>query len=196
MTATVRTFLAVDPPAPTRDALIALRGHLEADQPGLRWVGPDQLHLTLAFLGDLPADRLDGLGEAIAGSVAPLEPFSLTVAGLGAFPKPGRARVLWAGLVGDDLPRLDALHRAVADAARRAGCPPADDRFSPHLTLARPRGDRGRRGPSGLDLSAVIDAHRSWTAGPLPVEAVVAYRSDLTPDGPRYTALHAAPLAA
>lgn len=195
MSATVRTFLAVDPPDPTRDALVALRARLEADLRGLRWVGPEQLHLTLAFLGDVPADRLDGLGEAISGSVASLEPFALTVAGLGAFPKPGRARVLWAGLIGDDMPRLDALHRAVADAARRAGCPPADDRFSPHLTLARSRGDRGRRGPSGVDLSTLIDAHRTWTAGPLPVDAVVCYRSDLTPEGPRYTALRTAPLS-
>jgi 2'-5' RNA ligase len=139
----VRLFVAVTPPAGVLDGLDAAVTAARAgrgDRRDLRWTGPEDRHVTLAFLGEVPgsaAERLTpGLGQAAAGA----EPFPLALAGAGAFPAPVRARVLWCGL-GGDRSALAALAAAVAAAATRAGVAPPDAGrpFRPHLTLAYAR---------------------------------------------------------
>ncbi|MEW4570334.1 RNA 2',3'-cyclic phosphodiesterase [Tautonia sp. JC769] len=191
MGATTRTFLAVELPEASRRAIEALQRSFEPRVAGLRWTDPALFHLTLAFLGDVPTGGLERLGDAVVQAVSAYPRFGLELKGLGAFPDPNRARVLWVGIVGDALNSLDALQRSVVEAAATAGHPPTDDRFHPHVTIAR---SKAGRGPSP-NLLELCDQHRAWSPGALPVEEVVVMASELTPRGPTYRVVRSAPLA-
>lgn len=185
MSSATRTFIALTLPEPARRAMTRLQEELSPKLPSFRWTRTDQLHLTLAFLGDVPSERLAALGEAVDAAVTPFGPLSLAITGLGAFPTPTRPSVVWVGLVGDDLDALRRLREAVALAARSAGTPPADDRFTPHVTIGRLRPGRGRP----PDLRPLLNALADWSAGLHGLDHVAAYASSLTPQGPQYTAL-------
>lgn len=134
----MRAFVAVLPPPEVvehLDAFLEVRRHAAA----YRWASAEQLHVTLAFLADVPDRRLDDLVERLARAAARRTPFSAGVAGGGAFPNVGRARVLWAGLDLDEVGRVE-LRRLAAGAraaASRSGVPVDGQRFRPHVTLAR-----------------------------------------------------------
>lgn len=179
-----RLFLAVEIPAPLRDALSA---HL-AGVPGAwplpgRPVAPVQWHLTLRFLGDTGAEAGGRLVESLAG-MALGEPFELTFGGLGAFPRADRAQVLWLGLAGGR-EGLRALAASVERAVVAAGFGAERRAFSGHLTLARLR--------PPADLRRLIAAVPPFDRA-LAVERVVLVRSQLSRGGPCYQALACFPL--
>jgi RNA 2',3'-cyclic 3'-phosphodiesterase len=126
-----RLFVAV-PLLP--EARAAIGAALPRPLPG-RPVPPENWHLTLHFLGDLPAVERDRLVRALDG-VRPGAPFPLRLEGFGAFPRPSRARVLWLG-AGEGRERLIDLRRRVLDAVRAAGLEGDAKPYTPHLTLAR-----------------------------------------------------------
>jgi RNA 2',3'-cyclic 3'-phosphodiesterase len=104
-----------------------------------RWTQPEQWHLTLAFLAEVPDRALDDLVERLGRAAARRTPMTAAFAGGGAFPNVGRAKVLWAGLAqaerdGEELRRLATGCRA---AAVKAGVEVDGGRFRAHLTLAR-----------------------------------------------------------
>jgi 2'-5' RNA ligase len=191
MPRTTRTFIALPVPGAVRTKLEALQRSLAQGTEEARWVGPDAFHLTLAFLGDVADPDLNTVCLAVAESVRKQPRFSLQVRGLGAFPDAGRPRVLWAGIDGD-LEALASVQRAAFDAATRAGYRPADERFHPHVTLARLKPGRG----SATDLGPLIERHRAWKTAAFPADTVITYASTATPDGPAYAPLGRAPLAA
>ncbi|CAN5881981.1 RNA 2',3'-cyclic phosphodiesterase [soil metagenome] len=204
MSRKTRTFIAVKVPEPGVAALRKLRERISPDLPGLRWVEPEQLHLTLAFLGDVDQADLVPLCQSIAQGLAGYRRFGLQLQGLGAFPTPGRPRVLWAGLVGDDLEALHEVQKAVVSAAREAGYPPADDRFHPHITLGRFKfgpGQSRRASPMAAaqtpagDLSALLQRQRHWSGGAFPIGEVVTFASTLSPQGPIHAPLATVTLA-
>lgn len=189
MPQTTRTFIALPLPGAVRSKLEALQRALGQEIPGARWVGPESLHLTLAFLGDVHDTDLNAVCRAVAESVRERSRFSLEIVGLGAFPNPTRPRVLWAG-IGGDVDLLNDVQRSVFDAATRSGYRP-DERFHPHITLARFNPGRS----SAVDLGPLLEAYRTWTLGPFSADTVITYASTLTPDGPAYAPLNRAPLA-
>jgi 2'-5' RNA ligase len=144
-------FAAVVPPEDVREDLAEFLDVRE----GLRWTRPDRMHLTLAFLADVPERILEPLEERLAAAAAGVEPFSCSLAGAGAFPHPDRPAVLWLG-VGEGGDQLERLARRVRDSANAAGAPPDSKRFTPHLTLARPPRDR-----SAVRWLRVLDTYRS-----------------------------------
>ena len=185
MPETLRTFLALNLPESQRHALVALTESLRPQIRGAKWVDSDTLHLTLAFLGDIPREAVDPLSDALRLALTTHHAPRLHLGDVGAFPNLSRPRVLWVGLDG---PGFDALHRlqaAVVEAARSVGCPPADDRFHPHITVARFKPDRGR--PPNL-TGLVADTPRA-DAEPFLANEVVLYESSLTPHGPIYRAI-------
>lgn len=190
MARTTRTFIAVPLSESSTKKVARLQANLSNSGTGIRWVEPKTLHLTLAFLGDVPDTDLHAICNKVKEHVGLLRGFSLDIVGLGTFPEPSKPRVLWAGLQGD-LDALKALHRAVIDGATDAGYRPEDERFEPHITLGRIRQGRG---PSPVDLTGVVNRHRLWQAGSLDCAAVVTYSSSLTPDGPIYDVLGTARL--
>jgi 2'-5' RNA ligase len=135
----VRLFVAIVPPAAVLAELAAAVAALRAARPELRWTGPDDWHLTLAFLGEVPERVLPELAVRLGRAAGRHQAQRLALRGGGAFPRPARATVLWAGIqAGAGLAPLAA---SVAAGARRAGAPPPDEdhRYRAHLTLARSR---------------------------------------------------------
>ena len=176
--------MAVRPPGDVLDAVAAAVEPARRVQVGLRWDDRDKYHFTLQFLG--PVRRLGPVVEALAAAAAGRAAFPFRLGGAGAFPKPGRARVVWIGAAsgGDE---LVGLAGAVGAVLAPAGYEPDRKAFHPHLTVAR------LKVPD--DVGGVLAA-----IGPDPVgEAftvgeLVLYASRLSPQGSTYTVLERFPL--
>ena len=144
---------------------------LRAAPGGPRWTPPSRWHLTLLFLGDVPADRLAPLTDAVAPVVAATPPLSLQLAGGGRFGPRRRPAVCWVGLDGDVVGLTDLAVRLAA-AARALGLPVEDRPFRPHLTVGRWR--------SGRPADGNLPERLAGYAGPAwPVAEVVLLRSHL-----------------
>ena len=141
----MRMFVALPLPEAVKDDLAEfLEPRQEAGpaEPRLRWTVPDQWHLTLAFLPDVADRHTDELLERLQRAASRKAPMVLRVAGAGAFPHAGHAKVLWAGLEpedeeGDEHEGLGRLATAARAAAAKSGIEVDGARFRPHLTLAR-----------------------------------------------------------
>ena len=184
----MRAFVALPSPPRLRAALgEALEGWRRSGA-AVRWSRPEQIHLTLRFLGDdADPDRLARLDAALGLAAAGVPPLGVRPGPTGAFPGWGRPRVLWLGLEnGDALGRLAA---AVEEAAREAGFTAGERPFTPHLTLGRARGR--------VVEAAVLEAVRGWRpdTGEETLEELILYRSEIGPAGARHEALARHPLS-
>lgn len=135
-------FAALVPPAAALEDLAEfLEPRQEASQSEptrFRWTSPEQWHVTLAFMPDIAERNFDDLVERMARAARRRHPIDLTIAGGGAFPNAGRAKVLWAGVdAGDRLEEVRRLATGARAAATKAGAEPGGGRFHPHVTLAR-----------------------------------------------------------
>lgn len=183
----VRLFVAVRLPAEIRTRLVegtrALRDALE----GVRWVPEDQLHVTLRFIGDVEAGRVDRVAEAVRLGVRDRRGFSLELTGAGRFPARGAPRVLWVG-VGTS-PGLIAAHAAVQAALARVDLEGDGRAFRPHVTIGRIR--RGTRvGPSLADA-----LQRVRFAATSQVDSVSLVKSSLSSTGAIHEVVADCPLA-
>jgi 2'-5' RNA ligase len=181
-----RVFLAVEVPGPVRDALSGPLRALEPLREVVRINAIDRIHLTLHFLGQLSRRDVEALQVAVARAVVRHPPFGVVVEGVGAFPDIRRPRVLWAGVGGADLPKLIVLQADLGDALRAAGLT-VEDRFQPHLTLARVV-----RPPNAAERALLREWSTAWLGkgfGDVPVEHVNLMRSQLGGGPARYTTL-------
>lgn len=185
----VRLFLALPLDEATRQRLAGVSGELRRRWPSrATWVKPEHLHLTLRFLGELDRPRAEALAEALSPALRGHAPFSFALHGLGAFPSPARATVLWAGIT----PCLELLqiHATIKKTLSDCGFPPEDKPFSPHLTLARVR-ERGKVS----EAPAVLEALSSDVSGKVDAREVILYESRLSPAGPSYSEYGKFPLS-
>ncbi len=179
----VRCFVAVAVEGQAAGALLACQSELKACGAGVRWTAPEQMHLTLKFLGEVPPAMVTAARAALAPVCAQAAPFTLTLAGLGAFPNPARAQVVWAGVT-DGREALTRLAAAVEAALVPAGMPREMRPFRPHLTLGRVR-EGGLTPP----LVQRLTAGAGYSFGSTRVDEVIFMHSRLTPRGPIYTPL-------
>ncbi|MBI4626401.1 MAG: RNA 2',3'-cyclic phosphodiesterase [Verrucomicrobia bacterium] len=179
---TERLFVALALPAPVRDALAALAQPL----PGVTWTRPEQLHITLRFLGDVPVDKIEPMIARLAG--VRVAPFVLPVEGTGAFPPNRPPRIVWAG-TGSGHPHLFQLRQRLDDSLLAAGVQFDVRTFHAHATLAR-CSER-----AGAALTHWLHVHREFAAPPFWVDAFELYASDLQPGGAVHTLKHRFPLA-
>lgn len=184
----MRLFVAILPPAAALEELAAVAGPLQFAAPGLRWAARPSWHLTLAFLGEVSEQKLTGLASRLERAAGRYPPQQLAIAGAGAFPGAGRARVLWAGVAGDRQ-ALSRLAGSVAAGARRAGAPSADENrpYHPHLTLARSR--------EPADVTGLIAALSGFAGSPWPADSIHLMRSRLSAGRPQYEIAGSWPLA-
>ena len=186
---TVRTFIAVETSDAIRQRTAELVGILKATAAKVSWVQPHNMHLTLKFLDEVPLGSIPEVSAAVAQAAADVEPFELEIRGAGAFPGANRPRTLWLA-TGEGSEPLGELHAALESALKPLGFPKEHRRFAAHLTLGRVRGPS----PTLGELSALLQQHADFTAGQFPVDEVVVFSSELTPQGPIYAALSRAPL--
>ena len=191
----MRAFVAIDVPEAVKDALGRAQETLRATGADLKPVGRDGMHLTLAFLGEVPDGVVERLGACLDEAVRAFPFFAVPVREVGFFGSPGSPRVVWAGLQAAGT-TLAGLQAAVGSAVQACAGPdwswqPEARAFVPHLTLARVRSAR-----NAAALVAACDKLKDRAFGDMPVERVTLFRSDLRPDGPHHSVVHVAALAA
>jgi 2'-5' RNA ligase len=169
-----RLFVAIDLPNSTRQLLASLDPHIR----GVRWMEPDQMHLTLGFFGNVPEDVELKLREKL--SAVEFGAFFLPVNGIGAFSSKGPPKIIWIG-VGIAHPHLFQIHKRVQVSALAVGIEPDLRPWHPHITMAR------CRDVSAQALRKFLQSNAEFDAGMIRVDAFHLYSSKLTPAGPIHT---------
>ncbi len=170
----MRLFAALDLPTIAREQLAALSG---TGIPGARWVPPENFHLTLRFIGEVPGHIARDVDDALLGLHA--QGFSLVLSGMGVFAKGGVSSALWVGV--ERTPQLDHLRNKIETALQRCGLEPGRRRFQPHVTLAR------LDYPSEARVAGFVQAHNLFRTAPMPVEHFTLFSSLLCRDHAVYT---------
>jgi len=186
-TAPLRLFVAISIPQPVRDEIIRVQQELQplVSRDVARWARSDQFHLTLRFLGDVPADGVEDLKKSAGAVCQNARPLSLRAEGVGFFPNPRSPRVIWVG-INDRAGRLVDLQKQIEAAVRPFTAEPGEKNFTGHVTLGRLKNPR----PADIrDLAARAQSLEKrlfdeWTAHEIEI-----IQSELSPGGARYTSL-------
>jgi len=184
----MRLFVALEIPSAVRENLAALLESLRVVSPQTRWVRPQNLHVTLKFMGEVPETKLAATCSALAGGRSD-QPVTLDFRGLGFFPNEKRPRVFWAGI--DASPNLKTLAADLERAMEKLGIPREQRPFSPHLTLARFE-------PPGLPekLRSAIQENAAREFGSFRTNQYHLIESKLKPSGAEYTTFESFPFVA
>ncbi|MDF7825891.1 RNA 2',3'-cyclic phosphodiesterase [Pontiellaceae bacterium B12227] len=179
---TLRAFIAIEIESEIRARLSEFQQKLKQTDADVRWVKPENIHLTLAFLGNIPASILQPLETALREKFQSLEPFRIDIQGTGVFGRRNRPSVVWAGI--QETPALMELQQCVVDALGMVPVDYHDNRFRPHLTLGR------FKSLDQLDeLFQTLEKEAKAPFGTQEVKAVQIIQSELLPDGAKYTVL-------
>ncbi len=183
MQQTIRTFIALELPP----AVIALLHNVQQDLKRLkiraRWVRPENIHLTLKFLGNVSPDRIDRIGAAMTAATAEFSPVTLAIRGIGVFPGIKRPRVIWVGL-GGDIRSLLALHSRLEQELAEAEFPRDKRSFKAHLTLGRIKQSAG---PAAI--RQMITDFAALGSDDFACDQVILFKSDLKSTGAVYSKL-------
>lgn len=170
----IRLFFGLELPQELRLRIEALAGGIDS----ARWVAPEDLHITLRFIGEVDEPAMEDIA-AEAASIR-FEPFPVTFAGAGHFERRGRVSAVWLGV--EPSTALAALRDRIEAAAVRAGQPPEGRKFRPHVTVGRLT--RGRPG----EVRGWLAANTLFRAYPFTVERFVLFSSTLGRSGSAYVA--------
>lgn len=180
---------------PAADRLREVLEDLKSSGADVKWVRPDHLHMTLAFLGELAPGRLETVIEAARRTASRHPQAALAFSLIDAFPSLKRPRTLWAGVrPGPGAARLERAAADLREELERGGFPPDKRGFVPHVTLGRVRKQRGLR--PLLDRTARWREDRAWDGADFTARELTLIRSRLSSAGPEYSALERFPLAA
>jgi RNA 2',3'-cyclic 3'-phosphodiesterase len=179
----IRAFIAFDLPEPLLTALEKGQAELGKQMHHLKPVRAQSIHLTVRFLGEIPAEKVYKVGAAIEKACGHLRPFELTCKGIGGFPDLKSPKVVWAGLTGAER-ELAQVHVAVSAELKKIGFPIEKKPFSPHLTLFR---IKSQKQLGALRKRATSMADRKF--GKFTCDTLVLYQSELKPEGAVYTKL-------
>lgn len=189
----MRTFVALPIPDGNARALCdAAREGLRQSQADVKWVDSSHYHITLRFLGEIAEREAASVAAAVRDAAARSRPIEARFTTVGAFPSVRRPGTVWLG-VEDAQGRLAALERALSAELERIDIPPEGRSFHPHVTLGRLRRD----GRGAEALARRLERYAALPPGPqngFTARRVTLFRSELTPDGPIYTALAQAEL--
>jgi len=184
----LRSFIAIELPLSIRSALVELQQELKGCNADIRWVKPDNIHLTLKFLGDVTEGRIDEIIEGTREVCGRHCQKGLEVRGLGVFPNRRSPRVLWVDVIGDG--QLSGLQSDIEDAMSRAGFKKEKRGYTPHLTIGRFRSLKDKD-----QLFERITKLSNSSLGFMVVKSVALMRSDLSPAGAKYTRIAELPLS-
>jgi len=182
--AQIRTFIAIELPERIRHGLVKVQQQLSR-QVGtglkVRWTHVETMHLTLKFLGSIRRDVVPEVGDLMREVAQDIDPFEITIEGLGSFPSSDRPRILWVG-VGGELEPLSTLAKRLELGARKLGAKGEDRRYVPHLTL-------GRVQSAPQDFAERLTSIKKPVLGTVQARELTLFMSELTRQGSTYTAL-------
>ena len=180
----IRAFVALAPEPGLIAKLQNVQRQLQTRLPVgiVRWTMPEQLHLTLKFLGGVSVERLAGLAAALDRAGAGIAPFQLALEGVGCFPHAKNPRVVWIGIQGE-LHSLRKLQTQIEHETQPCGDHTEERPFRPHLTIGRVKAFGKEVGKMGEVVErAFIPKLGDWT-----VRQIHLVQSELRPEGVRYT---------
>jgi 2'-5' RNA ligase len=182
-----RTFIAIkiEPGEHLLDLLSRCREELSGEK--IRWVHPDNIHITLKFLGETPVEKIPGITGVIGQVGLKHGSFNLTFKGLGVFRNLQHPRVLWVGI--EPGPAMPRIKRDMDHGLQPFGFEPENRDFRPHLTLGRIKYVRDTAGLEGL-----LGQYREMEFQVYRVDQLILYESILKPSGPEDVVLSSAPL--
>ena len=180
----LRAFIALTPPATLQHTVAEVREVFQRLRLPWRWVTPEQIHLTLKFLGNVPVEQVTTIAQAMACAAQGQPMFTLRAQSLGCFPHASRPRVLWVGLA-DPGQALAHLYERLSAVLSPLGFPPEERPLHPHLTLARVQNVR----PSN-ELWPILQAFHNRHFGDFSVTHLDLLQSQLQQGGARYALLH------
>jgi len=185
----IRSFIAIELPTTVKQELTTLEDLLKKRCPQVvRWVDPQNIHVTLKFLGDVDSDRVDEINMAIDEATQGMSPFHLELKDLGVFPNLNRVNIIWVDAKGD-LDKLTDLQKQIESNMEQLGFAREDRDFTPHLTIGRVRDyvspdDRKK-------IGQVLSQTAFASAQVITVNSVNLVKSQLTNTGAIYTRLYA-----
>lgn len=187
MSETIRSFIAVELDSQIRDQLARIQLQLKKSGADVKWVSPDNIHLTLKFLGHAPAETLHKAGGILQENFKNVHAFEITIDRLGVFPRIERPRVIWVG-IRRNADKLREIAGTIDEKLLPLGFEKEEREFSAHMTLGRVR--------SSYQVSKLSRAVQEYTMKdvlPQTVKKITLFQSTLTPQGPVYTALQEIP---
>lgn len=180
----IRAFIGIKISAEIQDKLEGIQQKLKKSDAHVSWINPDNIHLTLQFLGSVDESQVPGIEAALRDSVKEVAPFQLQVGYAGAFPNVRYPRVIWIGVTDDEEDSLKTLKEEIGSRLSRLGFQQEEGLFKPHLTIGRVRSQKNK---SNL-LRAIESIVNIWV-GEIVVNAIYLIKSELKPTGAEYTDL-------
>ncbi len=179
----IRTFIAISVPEEIKERISDFQRNFKKGKGFIKWVRTESMHLTLKFLGDVEEDRIASMAESVQETVGSQKPFTISLAGTGVFPHPGRPRVLWVG-VEEGKEILISLAEKIDRSCTSLGFKPEKRKFSAHLTLGRVKSAKG------IDSTLSTVKTADFQGGSFQADEIVVMKSELRPEGAQYTPLH------
>ena len=180
----MRTFIAIEIGDKVAANIGSLQGEISdclvGKNPGIKWVDPNLIHLTLKFLGDVEEDQIEDINEIAAQIAENFNKFTIEVKKVSSFGRP--PRVVWLGINVSDI--LGRLQSRVDSRLTKAGFEPDEKKFVGHLTICRVKDFA-----VGKQIKRIIKAYEGFSAGKIQVKSICVYKSELTKAGPEYTLL-------
>lgn len=176
----MRCFIAIDIPADIRQSITGVIGKCNQGSKGVRWVAPENIHITLKFLGEVNEGLISAIQEGLSAICAGHDIFTITIKGAGAFPNFKYPNVLWIGI--DESKELKRLYEDIEEFMSKLGFEKEGRKFSPHLTIGRVKNRKGIE-PVIKGLYTFKDTF--W--GSIEVREVLLMRSVLKPAGSEYS---------
>jgi 2'-5' RNA ligase len=179
----IRTFIAIELPEKIIYTIGKVQKEIKSYGLKIRWVRPENIHLTLKFLGDIKKTDTEKVARAVSESVTGYPPISLAVKGIGVFPGIKRPRVIWLG-VSNQLDTLTVLQKTLDEKLEEIGFPKEKRPFRGHLTLGRIK--------SKIDpktLNTVLKEFIQFESERFFADRIILYKSELKPKGAVYTKL-------
>jgi RNA 2',3'-cyclic 3'-phosphodiesterase len=185
----IRSFLAFEQPPEIQAILNRVSGELRRSRLHVRWVKPENIHLTVVFLGNILSEHIQAMENPLQKLCLTTGPFQISLTGTGCFPNSRRPRVLWIGLEGD-LERMGRFRDSLQDELQAFGVRREDRAFRPHLTLGRFRSADGE----SRELEAVLTRYRDLSGPVCWLKELILFKSELRSGGSVYTRLRSWPL--
>ena len=184
----MRCFIAIELPEAVKSTLSGIEEELKKSKADVRWIKPDNIHLTLKFFGNIEEKKTEKIIEIMESICNQYAPFTIEIKGMGTFPNIKSPRVLWVGIEGNDT--LKTLQKEIENKMESIGFEREDRAFTAHLTLGRFRSSIEKEG-----LLKAVKLHEKDTfVGSINVQSLSLIRSDLHPEGARYSKIIDIPL--
>jgi 2'-5' RNA ligase len=186
----MRAFIAIELPKEIRNVLSGFQDELMKTRAQVKWVKPENIHLTLKFLGEIEQGKVLEIHSVLNGIAQENPPFRVCLSSLGAFPKLQYPRIIWIG-VNDAQPVIE-IAKDLDKQLIKIGLPAESRPFSTHITLGRVR--------SGLNRKALVERLESLNKNLSPASPefkvfnLTLFKSTLTPRGPIYEVISSSPL--